>query len=956
MKDQEQLSFQSEYTQKSSGPVICLGMTFTTEEERREYFRQELRNKLPELKSFEGFPIGEDEDIIALSDPPYYTACPNPWINEFIQEWEREKVDRDEGDGQGDYHREPFVGDVSEGKNDPIYNVHTYHTKVPYKAIMRYILHYTNPGDIVFDGFSGTGMTGVAGYMCNDDKSIQSLQFRIDDNHVISPIDKEKSFYHEMHKGKRNVIMNDLSTAATFISYNYNTPVDIEKYQQITKDVFNNVKNEFGFLFQTISVEDEKVERALTDELQPISSLSQLKEFFERNSEFMSEINYVVHSDVFVCPECTNEVIYYDSAVDYAQKTVLKDFDCPSCGVKIQKRKAEKAWATRFDPYLNQTVNQAKQVPVKINYSCNGKRYDKRPGIFDMKLLDVINNLVSEYKVPTNPLPEGYNTRQPMESHGLTNVHHFYTNRNLLITSAFWHRLPNKMKWLVTSFLSRNLTKMNRFVINKHNPNGRINGPLSGTLYIPSLVVEQSAFQLYLDKILNVGWGTEGNIVQTGSTTQLNIQSNSIDYIFLDPPFGANIMYSEVNFIWESWLNVLTNNKNEAIQNSIQEKGITEYRNLMSQCFKEAYRILKPGKWMTVEFSNTQASVWNAIQTALQEAKFVVANVSVLDKKHGGIKAMTNPTSVKQDLVISAYKPTEIITISEKIIENPEEFLWSFIENHLDFLPVFIGRNGEGAFIAERDPRILYDRTIAYFVTNGINIPLSSGEFQAKIIQKYPIRDGMVFLNKQVAEYDKKRTLVKEFVQMNLFVSDETSAIEWIRQQLIKKPQTRQDIQPLFMKEIQHIAKHEMLPELDDLLQQNFLIYDGEEPVPNQIMTYLKRTYKDIRGLESNHPSLIEKAINRWYVPDPNKQADLEKLRERSLLREFDGYLEELENNKKDLKQFRTEAIRAGFKKAWSNKEFDKIVKLGERLPEAVIQEDEKLLMYYDNAQIRLGF
>ena len=77
---------------ESKGPVTCLGITFANDDERREYFRNELRKKLPELKLIEGFPIGADEDIINLSDPPYYTACPNPWINDFIKEWEAEKV------------------------------------------------------------------------------------------------------------------------------------------------------------------------------------------------------------------------------------------------------------------------------------------------------------------------------------------------------------------------------------------------------------------------------------------------------------------------------------------------------------------------------------------------------------------------------------------------------------------------------------------------------------------------------------------------------------------------------------------------------------------------------------------------------------------------------------------------------------------------------------------------
>src|SRR5690554_5767688 len=144
--------------------VICLGKEFTSEEERREYFREELRKKLPELKKMEGFPIGEDEDIINLSDPPYYTACPNPWLNDFIAEWEAEKKEMEKQGlrKEGFEVTEPYTADISSGKNNPIYNAHSYHTKVPHPAIMRYILKYTQPGDLIFDGFAGTGMTGVA--------------------------------------------------------------------------------------------------------------------------------------------------------------------------------------------------------------------------------------------------------------------------------------------------------------------------------------------------------------------------------------------------------------------------------------------------------------------------------------------------------------------------------------------------------------------------------------------------------------------------------------------------------------------------------------------------------------------------------------------------------------------------------------------------------------------------
>ncbi len=127
-----------------------------TDEQKRQQFEaackaKPLKNLLPSLRTIEGFPIGKDEDILALSDPPYYTACPNPYINEFIEAFGKPYDPKTD-----DYERTPFVGDVSEGKNDPVYNAHSYHTKVPYKAIIPFIEHYTQKGDLIFDGFCGT--------------------------------------------------------------------------------------------------------------------------------------------------------------------------------------------------------------------------------------------------------------------------------------------------------------------------------------------------------------------------------------------------------------------------------------------------------------------------------------------------------------------------------------------------------------------------------------------------------------------------------------------------------------------------------------------------------------------------------------------------------------------------------------------------------------------------------
>ena len=147
-KKQSESFFAEESIASSHAPVECLGMTFPSDQERREHFLKILRDKLkdPDFRKIEGFPIGSDEDMLALSDPPYYTACPNPFLADFIELYANPY------DPRKPYSREPFAVDVSEGKTDPIYKAHSYHTKVPHLAIVPSILHYTEPGDVVLEG------------------------------------------------------------------------------------------------------------------------------------------------------------------------------------------------------------------------------------------------------------------------------------------------------------------------------------------------------------------------------------------------------------------------------------------------------------------------------------------------------------------------------------------------------------------------------------------------------------------------------------------------------------------------------------------------------------------------------------------------------------------------------------------------------------------------------------
>lgn len=862
--------------------IICLGKEFASEEARREYFRNELREKLPELKKIEGFPIGEDDDIIELSDPPYYTACPNPWLNEFAAEWENEK-ESVKGRKKNFHVDEPYASDVSEGKNNPIYNAHSYHTKVPHPAIMRYILHYTQPGDIILDGFAGTGMIGVAAQLCGHPGA--ELKYSI-----------EKEFNSLSLKipnwGIRKAIGGDLSPVASFINYNYNTPIDIDNFQTETENIISGVEAECGWMYETKHTDGR-----------------------------IGRINYTVWSEVFICPNCNSEIIFYDVAIDENTSSVKEEFACGNCKSIRSKNTVDKAFVTIYDKSINETIRQIKTVPVLLSYNVGTKKYFKRPDKNDLKVIENIEEISIPYWFPTDRMPEGGESRRNDDG-GFTHVHHFYTKRNLRVLATMRKYAGTSLRHLlVLNSISQTLCSK----LVRYNLGNRGNGTLSGTLYMPSLIAETNVLKVFKGKSDDFTKAyhliVSQNLIYTNSATNIgNLADASVDYIFTDPPFGANIMYSELNYLWEVWLKVKTNNQKEAVENKVLGKSLLDYQELMAECFIEYFRLLKPSKWMTVEFSNTSAAVWNGIQTALQKAGFVIANVSALDKQQGSFKAVNTVTAVKQDLVISCYKPSTEFEHKFKVVEG-EVAVWDFVIEHLQHLPSHIKRENSTTAIIERSPKILFDRLITFYLMRGLPVPIDARDFQEGLKQRFVERDGMYFTGEQAAEYDEKKANTKQFVQLSLVVTNESDAIEWLKERLRIKAQKYQDIMPEFRIATQSLRKGDTLPELQEILNENF----------------------------------IKKTDGAWRTPDPNESKDREALRLKVLLKEFNGYVTAINQPKaKKLKEVRVEALRAGFKDCWEQKNFKTIVTTGDMIPQNILLEDEQLLMYYDIAKDRI--
>lgn len=817
-----------------------------------------LEELLDSVRDIDGFPIAEDKDILALSDPPFYTACPNPYIKEFIEEYGTPYDAEND-----DYHMAPFLGDISGKKTDPIYMAHTYHTKVPHKSIMQFIEHYTEPNNIVCDVFCGTGMTGVAAQATN-----------------------------------RKAILLDLSPVAGFISDNYNKKIDLNSYKSKADKILISSEKELGWMYKT----------------QHNSKLISGEKIF-------GTINYVIWSDIYQCPysNCKGEFNHWDVAVNTEKYKLESEFKCPNCGAEISKNDCTPVTEKIYDKILKTEIEVVKQEPSLIDYNVGKNRYQKKPDQYDLNLIDEISNFEIPHWFPIDELPYGYNTKQPMKSHNYKYVHYFFTKRNLWIISNLWEKMDdNALKFIITSFLVKTGSKLHNIGMK----NGKINlaGQVPGTLFVPSFVAERNIFKLAKKKLNDVIKGLDnGNdtqyIISTQSSTDLsNFPQNCIDYIFIDPPFGKNLMYSELSYIWESWLKVKTNNKDEAIINETQQKLLKEYTDLITESFTQMYRILKPNHWVTVEFHNSQASVWNGIQEAMNRAGFIIAQVAVFDKGQGTFKQQTSPGSVKNDLIINAYKPEE--AFSHRFIINAGEGMEiDFVNQQLSHLP---SRPN-----IERTEKMLFSKMLAHYVENGFKIRYNSNNFYKLLLDNYNELDGYWFLENQVKEYNKWKSglsldKLQKFLdgQQVLLVSDEKSALTWIYH-FLNNPKDYSEIFTAY----QQVAtkSSDYIPELRELLDNNFIIESGKYRRP-----------------------LSEKELE-----------DINKNRGKELDRAFNKLLEQAKTKKGKIKEIRREALVHGFTKCYQEGKYQDILTIADKLYASTLESSGDIMDFVDIARIK---
>ena len=268
-----------------------------------EQDHRKLIEELERIAGIDGMPLGAPGDVAALSLAPFFTACPNPFIHREVEPAHPNHEPRSDVTA--------FAADIAAGKNDPLYFAHYYSTKVPPDAIVPYILHYTQPGDVVFDGFCGTGMTGVAAQLCGD-----------------------TSRGYDANRGPRRAILSDLSPAAAFISAGTNAIGLFTEYLDEIEAVVQEVAGHYDEVLQTSHV---GWPRGTRDHDSRVNDET-------RESRVRGRIEYVVWSDVFFCSSCGRRVVFWDLVFRGPGQAVPKRAPCPSCGSEESIATLQRSW------------------------------------------------------------------------------------------------------------------------------------------------------------------------------------------------------------------------------------------------------------------------------------------------------------------------------------------------------------------------------------------------------------------------------------------------------------------------------------------------------------------------------------------------------------------------------------------------------------------------------------
>ncbi|RAX37844.1 DNA methyltransferase [Rhizobium tropici] len=583
---------------------------------------------------------------------------------------------------------------LAASRSGSLFGAFPYPTKISPDAIALYIAAHTRPGDTVFDGFGGSGTTGLAALLC--ERPSDALRA------------EAKRLGLDVQWGARNAVLYELGVLGAFVGRTLTNPPDPAAFKKAAEDVLAAGIEQDGWMYEARDPSGKK-----------------------------GSLRHIIWSDSLRCPRCRKVVGLWDACVSLEPAEISSTFSCPKCDHSCALDEAQRVTVTEADDVLGEDRELRHRTPARIYGSTGGKLWSRAPHASDLALMKKIAAESIPSCVPKAMIPWGDLYRKGYHL-GISHVHHFYTRRNLIVFARMWKRvesyrgaLREGLRFWLLSYNASHGTIMTRVVAKTGQKDLVVTSAQPGVLYISGLPVEKNLFAGLKRKLSTITQafelihGSSGKIeVVNGSSCQVDLPSGSIDYVFTDPPFGANIPYAELNFINEAWLKKFTDRTDEAIVSPKQEKSVDAYRELLTRSFSEARRILKPTGQATMVFHSASAEIWNALQRAYQDAGFDVEHAGVLNKTQGSFKQVTTKGAVSGD-------PVLLLGPRRDCEDHGVENVWS----------VAAALHSEAT--AARDPAEstaprLYSRFVNYFLSRQQQVPLDADVFYRWFAEQSP--------------------------------------------------------------------------------------------------------------------------------------------------------------------------------------------------------------------------
>lgn len=571
-----------------------------------------------------------------------------------------------------------------------LYRAFPYPTKIAPETIALFIAAHTRPGNTVFDGFAGSGTTGLAALLCaNPPAELRGAARRAG----LRP-----------SWGPRNAILYELGALGAFVADTLTSPPPPAEFRKAADELLNAVQQKIGWMY------------AARDD-----------------SGCEGTIRHVVWSERLRCPRCRGVASLWDGSVSKAPARIATEWRCPHCLHSVNADGVQRLVETMPDDLLGTPCEARSRSPVWLYGRTNGALWARAANDADVALLEEVRHVAPPDCTPIVEIPWGDLHRRGYH-HGITHLHQLYTRRNLIVFATLWHyaasfpdALRDALRFWLLSYNAAHATIMTRVVAKTNQNELVVTSAQPGVLYVSGLPVEKNLLAGLRRKLSTIAnafaiiHGRAGRVeVRQQSSCQVSLPDHSVDYAFTDPPFGANIPYAEINFVNEAWLGRYTQRADEAIISPSQNKGLEDYQRLLTRSLAETLRILKPRGMATLVFHSSTAQVWRALQQAYKNAGFDVERTGVLNKTQGSFKQVTANT-VRGDAILLLRKRAHERPAEAEL--PPTANPWQVAER--------LCRDAAILPPGERTAQRLYAHLVNHFLMRGQPVPVSATSFYA---------------------------------------------------------------------------------------------------------------------------------------------------------------------------------------------------------------------------------